>query len=281
MTEITVARSLISHSEVDAFNQCEKKHEYAHIQKLQPKSSSMALNRGTAGHAILEKFFRCLKEGRSYSEALSICIMDNELLQEVPIEAVHEAIPLTRPWLTDVWPNLGWKVIETEREFQVPVTDEIVYPFRVDLIIEHRGVLKIVDHKYTYDAYTDDVVALLPQIPRYIGALRAAGYDIRGGIYNFIRTRKLNNPADRYVQKDVPITPQKVNNCIDELIRSMEIIHSRKANNVPGIRTANKMNCSNCSFANLCARELNGESTTMMREVDFEPNTYGYKEIEQ
>ena len=42
------------------------------------------------------------------------------------------------------------------------------------------------------------------------------------------------------------------------------------------IRVANKMNCDHCGFAELCAMELEGRDTTLMRKNDFEDNTYGY-----
>jgi hypothetical protein len=46
------------------------------------------------------------------------------------------------------------------------------------------------------------------------------------------------------------------------------------------IRTANKMNCGNCGFAELCATELEtGKEATLMRKTSFKPNSYGYKDL--
>lgn len=271
-------RSLISHSEADAFSQCEKKHEYAHIQKLQPKTSSLALNRGTAGHAILEKFFEAIKLGGTQHEATLIALSNNELLNDMDMQAVSEAMLLVKPWIDKVWPTLGWKIVEIEREFRIPVNDEISYPFRIDLIVEHRGELKIVDHKFTYDKYDENILALLPQVPRYAGALRKLGVPIKSGIYNIFKTRKLNDPMDKYVQQEINFNDARVENSLKELVLTMKEIHSRKTLGIEGIRTANKMNCGNCGFAMLCSSELAGLDTTMMREVDFEPNSYGYSE---
>ena len=277
---IDEVRSLISHSEADAFAQCEKKHEYAHIQKLQPKTSSLALNRGTAGHAMLEKFFELTKAGADLNTAKNEALMNNDLLAGMDMQAVTEAFLLVKPWIEKVWPTLGWKIVEIEAEFRIPVNESIIYPFKVDLIIEHRGELKIVDHKFAYDPYDDNMIALLPQIPRYAGALRKLGVPIQSGIYNFFRTRKLNNPMDAYVQEPVEFNDARVENSLKELVLTMKEIHQRKTLGIEGIRTANKMNCGHCGFSLLCAKELSGEDTTMMREVDFEPNQYGYKEAE-
>src|SRR5690242_8859669 len=58
-----MARRLISHSEVDSFVQCERKHAYAHIQKLQPKARSEGISRGNAGHKVLEVWAKGLIAG--------------------------------------------------------------------------------------------------------------------------------------------------------------------------------------------------------------------------
>ena len=275
---INEVRSLISHSEADAFAQCEKKHEYAHIQKLQPKTSSLALNRGTAGHAMLEKFFEGIKAGESAETAKMTALINNELLTGMDMQAVTEAMLLVKPWIEKIWPTLGWKIVAIEEEFRIPVNEEIVYPFKVDLIIQHRGEYKIVDHKFTYDKYDEGLLNLLPQVPRYAGALQKLGTPIVSGIYNIFKTRKLNDPMDKYVQQEINFNAKRVENSLKELVLTMKEIHSRKTLGIEGIRTANKMNCGHCGFAMLCAAELAGEDTTMMREVDFEPNAYGYSE---
>ena len=45
------------------------------------------------------------------------------------------------------------------------------------------------------------------------------------------------------------------------------------------MHTTNKMNCGNCQFSDLCAEELSGKSTKLMREAFFENNTYGYEDV--
>ena len=276
---------LISHSEVEAFGQCEKKHEYAHIQKIQPKKSSLALDRGNAGHLMFEVFFKELLKGTPTEEAKQIAIMNPELMQQYSLQAVGEALPWVAYWIDNVWPTLGWKVVAVEVKNQIPVGEGLIYPFKYDLLVEIRGELVLVDHKFTYDAYSDQTIKILPQMPRYAGALRKLQIPVKYGIYNFVRTRKLNDPNARYKQVPVYFNDTRIKNSILELIQEMRAI--KELEETPAdkrrlsIRTANKMNCDHCGFSELCARELEGKDTKILRQLEFEENTYGYTEEEE
>jgi len=273
---------LISHSEVEAFSQCEKKHEYAHIQKIQPKKSSLALDRGNAGHLMFEVFFKSLKEGLPTAEAKQLALMNPELMQLYPMVAVGEALGWVSFWIDNIWPTLGWKVVAVEQKYEIQVGEGLKYPFKFDLLIEYKGELVLVDHKFTYDAYSEDVCRILPQMPRYAGAMRKLGINVRSGIYNFIRTRPLKNPMDRYKQEPVKFGDTRVMNSIKELVQEMKTIKELEETPIErrrlSIRTANKMNCDHCGFKELCARELEGKDTTILRKLEFEENSYGYVE---
>jgi hypothetical protein len=280
-----MTNELISHSEVEAFGQCEKKHEYAHIQKLQPKGSSIALDRGNAGHLIFKVFFKGIKNGIPTEVAKQTALMNPELMQKYPMVAVGEAMGYCTYWIDNIWPTLGWRIVEVEREYQIPVGDGLIYPFTMDLLIEYRGELVLVDHKFTYDAYPSAVCRVLPQMPRYAGALRKLGIPVKYGIYNFIRTRTLKDPAARFVQEPVKFGDTRIKTSILELIQEMRVIKELEETPIESrrlsVRTANKMNCANCGFNELCARELEGEDTTIMRKLEFTKNTYGYVEQEE
>jgi CRISPR/Cas system-associated exonuclease Cas4 (RecB family) len=273
---------LISHSEVEAFSQCEKKHEYAHIQKIQPKKSSLALDRGNAGHLMFEVFFKSLKEGMPTEEAKRLALMNPELMRLYPMVAVGEAMGWVTYWIDNVWPTLGWKVVAVEQKYEIQVGEGLKYPFKFDLLVEFKGELVLVDHKFTYDAYSEDVCRLLPQMPRYAGAMRKLGIDVRYGIYNFIRTRSLKDPAARFHQQPVKFGDTRIKNSIMELVQEMKAIKQLEDTPVASrrlsIRTANKMNCDHCGFKELCARELEGQDTTILRKLEFEDNSYGYTE---
>lgn len=280
-----MGNELISHSEADAHSQCEKKHDYAHIQKLQPKGTSIALDRGNAGHLIFEVFFTQLKAGVPTEQAKQTALMNPELMQSYSMVAVGEAMGYCVFWIDNIWPTLGWKIVSVEEKFQIEVESGLIYPLKADLIVDIRGSLVLVDHKFTYDAYGDTVIRLLPQMPRYAGALRKLGIPIEYGIYNFIRTRTLKDPAARFVQKEVKFNNHRIKQSILELIQEMQDIKRFEDTPVElrriPIRTANKMNCDHCGFAELCAAELEGKDTKLMRELDFTENTYGYTDMNE
>lgn len=275
-------KMLISHSEVEAKSQCAKKHDYAHNQKLQPVGHSMALNRGNAGHTMLEVFFLEIKKGTPTEQAKMLA-MSAPKLREYPMEAVGEALALVMPWIDNVWPTLGWKIIEVEKEYRIPITETLIFPWKCDLLIEWRGEIWFVDHKFTYDAYADDVIEVLPQLPKYIGGIRKLGIPVKGGIYNFFRTRKLKNVMDAFVTKQVPVSDKRILETMRDQVQVMKEIETERTLgdtlSTRPVRTANKMNCANCGFLTLCTAELNGLETKKMREANFVPNTYGYKEL--
>lgn len=273
---------LISHSECEAEAQCEMKHEYAHIQRIEPATVSIALQRGNAGHFALETFLKAIKAGMSNKKATNHAINELNDSEEWPLNVINEVRGLVIPWMENIFPTLGWKIVDVEREFRLEIEPGLIYPMKVDAIVEIRGELVIVDHKFVADPYGPEVIRLMPQVPRYIGALRQMGINVRYGIYNFIRTRKLTEKTP-YLQE--PITPNndRIYRSFMEMVQQMQKIRDRKLtppeNRPLPIRTVNKMNCGHCGFNELCGLELEGSNSEFLRKVAFVPNTYGYKDI--
>lgn len=263
-------RRLISHSEVDTLNQCEYKHYYAHELKLESKSHSANLALGNTGHKFMETFLKAIHAGA-----------DNEEAQLKAINAIGgmdryiEATALGMKWIAEAWPKLDWKIVAVEVEYRVAVSETLVYPFKADAVVETKGKLAVVDHKFLYDMYPQEVIDILPQLPRYIAGLRNNGIPADMGIYNMLRTRKTN--IDVLVQRETIPSNNRVIQSFREQLEGMRRIE--EGIKFP-MRTANKINCANCQFRDLCTADLNGEDTSLMKELFFQPNTYGYKDIE-
>lgn len=267
-------RKLISHSEVDAFTQCERKHAYAHIQKLQPKARSEGLSRGNAGHKVLEVWAKSLIAGEESEVALA-----KGLQEAASMPFAVAGMALATEWIRDIFPTLGWKIIAAEVQYRVQFTETLVYPFKFDLLVEVNGEIWLVDHKFLYDFYTQQMINIFPQMPKYIFGLRQHGINARGAIYNMLRTRKVNKVEDRFKQMTTKPNEFRIKEAIAEQMLNMRKIEANVANEkYRPMRTANKMNCGNCGFADLCEAEARGDSTKLMREHFYEPNDYGYED---
>lgn len=263
-------RKLISYSEADSFTQCQQKHHYAHVDKLTTASSSVGLSRGTAGHLFFETFFKGLLAGKSEIDAKTAAM--NAVMS---LPGALDILALCIEWVDKIWPTLGWKIVAVEIEVRLAISETLVYPCKVDLVVEIDGELVLVDHKFLYDFYTQSLIDIFPQMPRYMVNLKANGLDVKYAIYNMIRTRKVNSIDDRYQRLQTRPNKARLSQAINEQIRIMKQIEQGVA--IP-THTANKMNCGNCQFHELCAAELRGEDTTLMRKHFFVENTYGYED---
>ena len=173
----------------------------------------------------------------------------------------------------------GWRVLAVEQEVNLLYNEQTDsrYPFVVDMIMEDKdGKIVVIDHKFVYDFYTPEQTDLQPQIPKYIGALRAMNYPVAYGAYNMLRTRKLKTPAADSMQYFMILKPNKdrvLNTFMEQLGVAAEIQalkelpiedQSRRA-----YRTANKMVCQSCSFRDICSTELMGGNTELMLKTEY------------
>lgn len=284
-----------SYSKAQAFKTCKRKYKYAHydmyapdsVKKgLMPLEKSKALALGSHGHAVLEHYLKALKEkafpymGPDVAEAAQSALMwglvDNPAFtMEIQAQLNH--------FMLNVFPQKGWRIVEVEREYALPVGttstgEKKVYPFTVDLIVEIGGQLVVVDHKFAADAYNDKRLAIEPQLPMYIGALRALNVNIAYGMYNFMRTRKMNEVTEQVVQAKVDPNMERIKAAFTEHLETMAgIVEYEAKPNKAWPRNANN-NCNYCDFKDLCGIELTGEDTTIMRRTRFVANDYGYVE---
>lgn len=266
-------RRLISHSEVDTLGQCEYKHQFAHEDKLEAISHSDNLQLGNTGHAFMQVFLTSIKEG------LSVEVAKQKATHSIlSLPRAARALEICYDWIRLEWPKLDWKIIFVEREFRVTVSETLVYPFKADVLVETEGKIAVVDHKFLYDFYPQQVIDLMPQLPRYIAGLRNHGIAVDFAIYNMMRTRVVTDEEKKFSIRATYPSNTRVLQSFKEQIESMERIER----GIPfRVRTATKVNCANCQFADLCTAELNGEDTQLMREIFFKENTYGYKDIEE
>jgi RecB family exonuclease len=285
----------VSHSEAESYLMCRRKHYYGYGLSIQRITTSHALYMGTAGHRVLEKFYGTLLAAGekasaqlgawdvAYQEAL------NEL--EVIIEEGYED-QTNRAVLKDVlfhpdWGYLanefmvtnGWTILAVEQEFSLVYDEEndSRYPMVIDMIVrDPDGKIVVIDHKFVYDFYTPGQTDLQPQIPKYIGALRAMNYPVVYGAYNMLRTRKLKTPEAASMQYFMILKPtaeRVLNTFLEQTGVAAEIQALKELTieeqSMKAYRTANKMVCQMCSFKDICATELSGGNTELMLKTDY------------
>lgn len=290
----------VSHSEVDSFLLCRRKHYYGYTLGLQRIQESMSLSIGSAVHKILEAYYKTILvagddwtlQKKAMPKALEAAKATYEELNWKDESDRH--VRLSDLMFTWYFPNEpfvteGWRILAVEKEFllEYDSTNELRYPFVVDLIaLDPNGKTVVIDHKTTWDFYTSEASDLQPQIPKYIGALRALNYKIDYGLYNELRTRKIQGTKKKDGTYPGPTLDQmigrlelkpngtRVATTFLEQIEASREIQELKQLSIPeqsrkAFRVANKMVCQSCSFRDLCSTELMGGNTELLLKTEY------------
>jgi hypothetical protein len=271
----------VSHSEVDSYLLCRRKHYYGYTLSLQRVKESSALAMGTAGHTVLEAFYTAIIEGKDFDTAVGVA---RETADGLAIEIPANRANIFDTLFTYYFPNEpyvkeGYEILAVEKKFNLEydVENSMQYPFVVDLIVKSpEGKTIVVDHKFVYDFYNYEATIMQPQIPKYVGALRALNHKIDYGMYNMIRTRKLKEPdaASMCQQLDVKPESARVTQVFKEQISVASEIQKIKQlepeqQEATAYRVANKMVCQSCSFLDICRTELSGGNSKLMIETEY------------
>ena len=298
---------VISHSEVESFLSCRQKHFYAFGELIEGAESpgmeplvlSDALYRGIVGHKGLEFFFKTIESGGMIAEAKNACIraVQNYAMEPNPkfdilTDLCTKILPRYIEEVASVQLNAGWRVKAVEVTYRLEIqTDQgrMVYPFTPDLIMRspaHENIL--LDHKFVYNFYSQNESDLLPQIPKYVGALRALGLPIHGGQLNQLRYRPVKDQSTEanFRVRNLELTPKRLEHAFMQQVRNMERISKLKRGSLDNWRKTvdlervqNNMICRMCGFKLLCSMDMIGTDTVLFKKTNFQSNTYGYKDI--
>jgi len=201
----------VSHSEVESYLTCRRKWWYGYGLSLRRVEESMGLALGTAGHAILDAFYRTILEGgdtnRAQKKVVPAALQVARLKYEELVEQGWEDRDDRRTPLYDLLfeyylPNEpfvsgGYTILAAEQEFNLEYDSEaeLRMPFVIDLIVRTpEKKIAIVDHKFVGQFYSLASTELMPQIPKYIAGLRALGHTVHEGIYNLVNTTRIRGP---------------------------------------------------------------------------------------
>jgi len=281
----------ISNSEAACWLTCKRKYFYEFDLNLEPKVVGQALGRGVLLHDVLALYYERLKAGVSHN----VAVVDararlQTFMASLPMETVMEVDRLLQGYWNYYQGDKDWEILEVEKSYDLPLTEEYEYALRLDLLVRVRstGAIVLVDHKTTYDFWSADDLDLNPQFPKYIGSLRANGVAVDYALLNQIRTRSIKNPDanDLFRRVDYRPSRQKVANAIrEQVIVNQEIVKHRslpiEVRGNMATRVLNKQICKYCDMKPLCMSEYDGGEIKHMVDNDYKQRTYGYNNTEE
>jgi len=234
---------------------------------------------GSLGHEILDQYFKKLMEEPDLDgKAFVNNILMNLMIAGDTDQEIINILQRCFAAFFNMNPFEGGQVLGIEKEFVLPISPTLYYPFVVDFIYRRKdGCIIVVDHKFTANFYKPWDLDLLPQIPKYLAAIRELGLPADGGEYSVFRTgfsKKSAEDEDVYKLQPAVISDKRIETTHREQITAAQEIQQRKAlplidQDLLAVRTANKMVCNSCSFKSICVSDLNGHDRGLLMRSEY------------
>lgn len=287
---------IISNSEIDTLGTCERLHYYKFGLGLQPKKNNYPIRVGVAGHRVLETYYRAGLTSNDrrewYLAAVNeLAVLMSSCRTEEDSDIMNLVSRRFQQYVTH-YPidNKEWRIVDVEGQYQIPLSSDITYGMRLDLLVEvmtgpWRGQFIVVDHKFCYAFQTPEEIQMNAQLPKYILTLRYNGFKISRGILNQIRYRD-DIKDETKIFRRAPMKPNEIRMAamMEEQLKSS--IDVAKRLNMPvadyreqSRRHLSKFVCGFCQFQLPCSLELDGKDVEASRvlAMDYKESTYGYR----
>lgn len=198
----------VSYSEISVFNDCRQKHKWQYEMRLQPKTEALPLTVGSAGHVALQAYYlqqdwrKALGEWQDRQTVKMIesptIQPENESEDDFYFTSTVTDLSEVTTLVTDVMEryileygssDLVWKILEVEKRFEIPISDDTLLVGVWDLILEDQsGNIWIMDHKFPERGFRDAIsLQLDAQVGIYQWAALHYGYRSLGFIYNELK----------------------------------------------------------------------------------------------
>lgn len=278
---------IMSHSEVDNWNDCTQKWDYSHRERLEPAELNERIRLGTIVHTGLEIYYKGIAAGGGHEESIEAgeqAIAD--IYGTIDLQLCAKAIPMIRQYHKQ-YGKEAWHVKYVEQEFYLYVTtteagQHLWFAIKPDLIVQEplRNGITVVDHKAVGRFYDGTTISTSPQMVRYAHVLSQMGMPLHRCIYNQLHSAPAKTKP-KYVER-APFQPtySRSKTTWDDTVKAMleiAMVRASDQNRESMIRRQpGAMKCKFCLVEGLCTAELNGTDASLMRRVNFKPSTYGY-----
>jgi CRISPR/Cas system-associated exonuclease Cas4 (RecB family) len=283
---------LISNSEVNSFNACQRRHYYSFREKLAPKFGySVAITRGVVGHDALAEYYERKQRGERKEVCLvgALSVVDSHYDAYPDLWTEFDQLKRVITRYVEHYQDENWIPFEVERQHELLLDNRtgLSYGMRLDLLAEVKGSLILVDHKFVYNFFTDKELAMSAQLQKYLHTLNKNGIPVKTVVVNQIRYRELKNPnsSKLFKRSYVHSTEYERERTMDE--------HKKVAKDILELKerpqeehfyatrmSLDKWTCGSCSFQPLCKDYLQGNLNPETKKNLFKTNDYLYdKEV--
>jgi len=194
-------KQLLTHSRVQCFKTCRKKHWWAYEIGLRAEVDAKALRMGSIGHAGLDAIKRCgsVEQAADVVHAAYATCPDNKDVYEWAIE--RETVECLLRGYHWRWQDSRLEIVASEQEFHLPLRNQATgYPSRLwDLAGKIDGVVRLEDrrlavqeHKFLGEPIGQESdywrrLQIDPQVTIYTYAARESGYDTSTVLFDVVR----------------------------------------------------------------------------------------------
>lgn len=287
---------IVSHSNMKAFSDCELKFYFQVKKNLRPKEWPAPIQKGFAGHDLMEKFFTVIFEGGTYEDAIDVV---QRLVTNMVIDGQAENAKVFKlvAAFGAHFMQQPWEIVEMEKNTNYAINNDQNFGYTPDLICRwtqdapanKRGLPFVLDYKFTGQYWNDRQINTVQQMPKYLiyynkehGLTGSKAMRHAGIVMLNTRAPDYATGNQLFLLKWLPITKTKLETIErenEEWIRRIEPAMRETAEEflAHAIRTPNEFICKTCWFADdLCPQLLNGESIESSAKANYLVNDYGY-----
>lgn len=203
---------IYSPSSVKKFRRCKRSYYYGVVEGLEIRRPDIKLKRGSWFHELMEVKYSGADWRKAHRRLTkdfnNLFLEERESYGDLPDQVERMMNGYELHWRDD---EENWEILHNEETFQVEFSGGDFLNFKPDLIIRDHAIkgapLFIVDHKTTKSIPSADWRIEDLQSTIYYWALRELGMEIKGFIYNYIRTKDPTVPS---INKDGSISKRRI-----------------------------------------------------------------------